>query len=44
MQLFGFDLNLGGFHLRFSIAADDQAGDTGRVRLADMPRLELTHD
>jgi hypothetical protein len=43
MQFFGFDLNVGGLHLRFSIAADEQAAD-GKVRLADMPRLELTRE
>ncbi|GEM_PF-5327563 len=43
MQLFGFDLNLGGLHLRFSISADEQPADS-KIRLADMPRLEFTRD
>ncbi len=49
MQLFGFDLNLAGLHLRFSIGMDGtlaretQQGNVSRL-LDDLPRFQLSRD
>lgn len=50
MQLFGFNMDVAGLQLRFSIGFDDggshEALKNGRpgLRLEDLPRFELSRD